>query len=132
MNNMPTKNYIVYVEDDFDDKELMKELFEPVQEYELVILDDGLDLLQYLDKAEEIPALIILDINMPVIDGKKSIRNLKSKKRYKDIPVVMYSTTTNAQEIQWYKLLGVDVITKPTSYSDFQSITDKFISYIRQ
>lgn len=129
MNSMP---YIVYVEDDFDDKELMKELFQPVKEYELVILDDGLDLMQYLDKAEDIPSLIILDINMPVVDGKKSIRNLKSKKRYKDIPVVMYSTTTNAQEIEWYKLLGVDVITKPTSYADFQSITSKFISYIRQ
>ncbi len=128
---MDTKNYIVYVDDDFDDKELMKDLFGSVKEYDLVILDDGLDLLQYLQKQEEIPSLIILDINMPVVDGKKSIRTLKSKKRYKDIPVVMYSTTTNAQEIEWYKLLGVDVITKPTSYLDFQNITQRFLSYIR-
>lgn len=128
---MSDKNYIIYVDDDFDDKELMKELFTPISEYNLVILDDGLDLLQYLQKREDVPALIILDINMPVVDGKKSIRTLKESKRYKDIPVVMYSTTTNAQEIEWYKLLGVDVITKPTSYADFQAITEKFISYIR-
>ncbi len=128
---MSDKNYIIYVDDDFDDKELMKELFTPISEYNLVILDDGLDLLQYLQKRADVPALIILDINMPVVDGKKSIRTLKESKRYKDIPVVMYSTTTNAQEIEWYKLLGVDVITKPTSYADFQAITEKFISYIR-
>lgn len=128
---MAQKNYIVYVDDDYDDKELMKELFDPIEEYSLVILDDGWDLLQYLEKSEEIPALIILDINMPVVDGKKSIRTLKSKKRYKDIPVVMYSTTTNAQEIEWYKVLGVDVITKPTSYNDFQNITQRFLSYIK-
>lgn len=128
---MSDKNYIIYVDDDFDDKELMKELFTPISDYNLVILDDGLDLLQYLQKREDVPALIILDINMPVVDGKKSIRTLKESKRYKDIPVVMYSTTTNAQEIEWYKLLGVDVITKPTSYADFQAITEKFISYIR-
>jgi CheY-like chemotaxis protein len=128
---MEKKPYIVYVDDDFDDKELMKELFDPIDDYKLVILDDGWDLLEFLEKSEEIPSLIILDINMPVVDGKKSIRTLKSKKRYKDIPVVMYSTTTNAQEIEWYKVLGVDVITKPTSYNDFQNITQRFLSYIK-
>jgi CheY-like chemotaxis protein len=130
MMNM-AENYIVYVDDDFDDKELMKELFTSVEGYSLIILYDGLDLMQYLEKQEEVPALIILDINMPVVDGKKSIRSLKENKRYKDIPVVMYSTTVNAQEIEWYKVLGVDVITKPTSYADFQNITDRFLSYIR-
>lgn len=128
---MLPEKYIIYVDDDFDDKELLSEAFEKVPEYELITLDDGLELLQYLEKTERLPNLIILDINMPALNGRDTMRILRSEDKFKEIPLVMFSTTKNPIEIARFRASKIDLINKPVSYSSVGSIVQQLISYAR-
>ena len=126
---MQHHKYIIYVDDDYDDKELLQEAFETIPDYQLVTLDDGLELIQYLEKAEVLPNLIILDINMPTMNGRDTMRLLRGSDAFKDIPLVMFSTTSNPIEIARFRASKIDLINKPVSYSSVKGIVQQLISY---
>jgi CheY-like chemotaxis protein len=126
---MQHPKYIIYVDDDYDDKELLQEAFESIADYELVTLDDGLELIHYLEKAERLPNLIILDINMPALNGRDTMRILRGTESFKDIPLVMFSTTSNPIEIARFRASKIDLINKPVNYSSVKGIVQQLISY---
>ena len=72
------------------------------------------------------PCLIILDINMPVMDGKVTLSKIKSLDKYRDIPVVMFSTSSSSAEKLYAQNMGADFITKPITYSDMESLVNQF------
>lgn len=121
--------YIIYVDDDYDDKELMQEAFEKITEYRLVTLDDGLELIHYLERAARMPNLIILDINMPALNGKDTMNILRSAEPFKEIPLVMFSTSSNPIEIARFKASKIDLINKPLNYKSVQQVVMQLISY---
>ncbi|MDB5251607.1 MAG: response regulator [Flaviaesturariibacter sp.] len=128
---MPTERYIIYVDDDFDDKELLQEAFADIPDYDLVTLDDGLELIQYLEKADRLPNLIILDINMPALSGRDTMKILRAHERFSDIPLVMFSTTSNPVEIARFRASRIDLINKPVTYSSVKTIVQQLIGYAR-
>jgi DNA-binding NtrC family response regulator len=68
-------------------------------------------------------------MNMPLMDGKKCLQEIKKIEYLKDVPVYMYSTTADPSSIAEVKSLGaIDFFEKPTSYYDFTSILSKLIS----
>ena len=62
------------------------------------------------------PDIIFMDINMPVMDGKTCLTLLKSHEDLKDIPVVMWSTTLDKNEIEQLEQLGADFLSKPYNF----------------
>ena len=66
------------------------------------------------------PLLVLLDINMPRIDGEEVLRRLKANEATAMIPVIMLTTTDDPREIQRCYELGCSVyVTKPVAYEDF-------------
>jgi CheY-like chemotaxis protein len=66
------------------------------------------------------PLLVLLDINMPRIDGVEVLRQLKADKRTERLPVIMLTTTDDPREIERCYGLGCSVyITKPVEYDSF-------------
>jgi CheY-like chemotaxis protein len=66
------------------------------------------------------PLLLLLDINMPRIDGVEVLRRLKASEKHCNIPVIMLTTTDDPREVQRCYELGCSVyITKPVSYEEF-------------
>jgi CheY-like chemotaxis protein len=66
------------------------------------------------------PALLLLDIRMPKVDGLEVLRQLKSDARTAPVPVIMLTTTDDPREIQRSYELGCNVyVTKPVDYSSF-------------
>ena len=116
------KHTIVYAENDFDDYFLLKSAFEYVRkDIDLVHVDDGWELLEYLQKiilSSLYPALIILDINMNGIDGKETLKLLKATKRYSHIPVVMFTSSNNEKDRNFFREHGIEMITKPSSFDE--------------
>src|SRR5207302_9453827 len=95
------------VDDDTDDRELFSEALVSVDP--VIICDlaaDAEEALKKLDKKEGPPDLIFLDINLPVMTGWQFLSNLKSTEAYKDIPVIMYSTSNNQRDKDIAKDLG--------------------------
>ncbi|MEJ0032864.1 MAG: response regulator [Bacteroidota bacterium] len=67
---------------------------------EVKYFDNGETTISYLDgtkDANELPKLIVLDLNMPVLNGTQTLIYLKRTVRYKNIPVIIFSTSENGR-----------------------------------
>ena len=111
---------ILYADDDADDCELLVEALEQIDPtIQCRMASDGLDALNILRRDDELPDYIFLDVNMPVMDGKNCLENLKRDERLKNIPVVIYSTTHDREEIRELYAMGAEeFIQKPNSFTD--------------
>ena len=113
---------IIYAENDFDDFFLLKTAFEHVRnDIDLIHVDEGWELLEYLQKIplpSLYPNLIILDINMNGVDGEETVKLLRATRRYSHIPIVMFTSSKNEATRQLYKQQGIEMISKPSSFSE--------------
>jgi len=133
MNNQ--KDIIILIaEDDDGHAELISEgLRDTGLKNEIIRFQDGLDLWNYLtsrcrdemlENNQEF--LILLDINMPRMDGVTVLEKIKSDICLKDIPVMMLTTTDDPREIEKCYQLGCNVyITKPVVFTKFAEILQR-------
>jgi CheY-like chemotaxis protein len=120
---------ILYADDDLDDRMLFIEAFSDIRPSVLCItVCDGKQLLRSLRKVHELPDVIFLDINMPVMDGRECLIRLKRNRRLRTIPVVIYSTTSNKSEVEGLLRLGASsFIQKALSYPQLCADLTRFI-----
>lgn len=126
---MMKDKYLVYVDDDPDDRMLFKEALESMPDYKLVTLVNGFELLLFLKQRSdnELPFLIVLDINMPVMNGLEALSILKSNETYKNIPVVMFTTSANPEAVDYCRKHDTDIILKPTKYSEIKNVFQELL-----
>jgi CheY-like chemotaxis protein len=120
---------IVIAEDDEDDYILTRDAFaESRLINNLVWVHDGEELLDYLTRHGEYaapessprPALILLDLNMPRMDGREALKRIKTDASLRSIPVVVLTTSRAEEDIVRSYDMGVNsFIQKPVSFSDF-------------
>lgn len=128
---------ILMADDDADDRMLMKEALEENNlNNKLCFVEDGAELMDYLYKKgkfltveTERPGLILLDLNMPRIDGREALRLIKSDPALKRIPVIVLTTSKADDDIERTYDLGVNsYISKPANFSDLVKVAQQ-ISY---
>jgi CheY-like chemotaxis protein len=128
-----SSKFILLGEDDIDDEELLKELFSSVDgSFELTFINNGRQVIEYLDSLPNtlLPCLLILDYNMPELNGADVLENLKAKSRYADIPKVIWSTSgTETYRKKCLELGAEDYITKPSRVSELVQAIKYMISY---
>ena len=79
----------------------------------------------------ELPCLIILDINMPVLDGKETLSILKKTDNYKDIPVVVFTTSESEIDRLYCKKFNTEMVTKPPTFKTLANVLDKLLKFCR-
>jgi CheY-like chemotaxis protein len=134
---MKKRQFILVAEDDMDDKFMLQTIFEDSGKSDLLeFVENGLELINYLDhinKNEDTlfyPHFILLDLNMPKMDGRQALKELKNHSAYKKIPVIIFSTTKNEVEInRCYELGANSYIVKPYNYKELTQIMDNVNSY---
>lgn len=127
---MISKHTILYAEDDLDDLMMVRQAFEPHDHIEVLHAANGLETLQRLHELKEKevqPCLVILDINMPKMDGRETLEEMKRSETFRNIPVVLFSTSSSQQDNQFAKQWNVELITKPLHYRDLEYIAKQFI-----
>ena len=138
MKKVSNVNIIVLADDDADDRLLVAEAFEENNiPCILKFVEDGVDLLDYLTKqgkygsdTDDIPDLILLDINMPRKDGKEALKEIKENPLLKHIPVVMFSTSKSPEDVTiTYKLGANSFIVKPSSFEGLLEVTKTIQKY---
>lgn len=104
---------ILLVDDDQDDKYFFsKALSEIEQEIDLATAANGTEALGKLQRFN--PDIILLDLNMPVMNGISFLKHIKKDKNLKDIPVIIYTNGLSVfDETEALKLGAYQVITKP-------------------
>jgi CheY-like chemotaxis protein len=127
---------IVLADDDQDDQLLLQEAFRATTfPNELVITNDGVELLEYLAQQDETgrpqwPDLILLDLNMPRMDGREALSMIKSNPTLRSIPVVVLTTSSDEGDIVKSYTLGANsYIKKPVNFSDLISIVEHLNRY---
>lgn len=129
---MNTSYTILYVDDDHDDLMLIADAFENYTSHLRVVhAYNGLEGLAALEKMKEkgsLPCLVILDINMPRMNGKEMLKRLRASSEFKDLPVILFSTSNSTSDKQFARELNADFITKPVSFSNLQALITEFVS----
>jgi two-component system response regulator len=114
---------ILVVDDDEEDRFIIQDGFSEVGAEDIVHFEDnGEKALQYLEDSysqKDLPCLIILDLNMPRLNGTQTLRAIKSDERFNNIHVLIYSTSLNKIEKEQCMLLGAEeYIIKPLTFAE--------------
>jgi CheY-like chemotaxis protein len=108
---------ILHADDDHSDRWHFKYLINSLDpEVEVIGFANGLELTQFLGSIDDkqLPAMIFLDLRMPIWDGIKTLKALKTEVRYATIPVYMWSAMDSEKEIELCMQLGAQrFIAKP-------------------
>lgn len=129
------KKRILFIEDDSDHAELVTEIILKNHnndfEKEIILIKDGQEAIDYLQKVniygdDEIDPqieLVILDLNLPKVDGMEVLKFLKNNPRYYSVPVVVLSASSVRKVITEAYDNGADsFIVKPLSYERFVNV----------
>src|SRR6478672_1792737 len=92
---------ILYADDDSDDRFILNESFvSSGLNASLVYVSNGQEAISYMEHMPgPLPSLVILDLNMPRMNGKETLAYLKTHPRYHRIPVIILSTSANKEEM---------------------------------
>ena len=119
---------VLLVEDsDYDAELALTALADRCHADQIVVLGDGEDALDYLyfrgnyaDRPPGNPALIVLDIKMPKVDGLEVLRTIKTDERLKVIPVVMLTSSREEKDVvESYRLGSNAYVVKPLVFAEF-------------
>jgi len=132
MSNTNHTHIILYAEDDADDlfmvKEALRRYDTPVS---LLHAPDGFEALEKLQQAyiiSQLPCLIILDINMPGMDGREALMRIRQSDSYRKIPVVLFTTSSSDEDRKFASKWGAYFITKPHIYSQLELLAGEFLN----
>lgn len=136
---MAKPGIILMADDDADDCLLVrKALREKDRGYDLRVVRDGEELLDYLFRrgayatagAAPVPDLILLDLKMPKKDGREALRELKADEHFRQIPVVVLTTSTDPEDIKYSYRMGVNsYVTKPVTFRCLVDLMDTLGKY---
>ncbi len=124
---------ILLADDDEEDWEILLEAFKELNaEHAIHFKENGREIVTLLESTVEkdFPSLIVLDLNMPVLNGTETLKILKTNKKFRHIPVIIYSTSINPFEKDKCLLLGAErYITKPVSFKESIETARFFLNY---
>jgi CheY-like chemotaxis protein len=116
---------VLLVEDNPDDVELTLRAFKKHNLFnQVVITNDGVEALEYLFGKEgeepELPQLVLLDLNLPRIDGLEVLRQIRNNERTKLLPVVILTSSNEVRDLdRSYTLHANSYIRKPVDFNNF-------------
>jgi CheY-like chemotaxis protein len=119
---MKNRHTILIVDDDTDDREIMRDAFTTIPEnnHEYVFIENGDKLIEYLEQcdATTLPSLIILDLNMPGKDGREALKEIKAHEEFRIVPVIVFTTSSSQRDKLTSYILGANCfITKPDTFN---------------
>lgn len=108
---------LLIVDDDDDDRGLFCEAILRIDpSIRCLTATDGKEAYDLLTELTVLPDIVFMDINMPVMDGKTCLTLVKGNEDLRDIPIVMWSTTMDKNEIEQLEQLGADFLSKPYNF----------------
>lgn len=125
---------ILLVDDDQEDYQILKQVFSDLGADEtLLYADSGIHAIEFLEHQygldETVPNMVVLDINMPIMDGPAVLRAMRKDPRFQHIPVVMYSTSINPSDEKQCVGLGAEYcISKPTRFDEIIQVGETLLA----
>jgi DNA-binding response OmpR family regulator len=120
---------VLLIEDDMDDVELLKEAFSDNNvEYEMEVIMEGDRVKPFIQNAEYLPTIIIMDLNLPKTDGKEILKDIKATDAFRSIPLIVFSTSSSKEDVEYAYSLGANkFITKPTTIAGWNETIEVIV-----
>jgi len=132
----PTTRIIFLAEDDIDDQEFLKDAFTIIDpSIQLVAFSSGLKFIDRLKETadEKLPCLIVLDYNIPELNGAEILQQLKKHDRYAEIPKVVCSTSDSQFYRETCMTSGAKAyLVKPSSITGITEIAREMLQYCQR
>ena len=135
MSKPLNKPLLMLCDDDYDDQYLVRCALAQIQGApDLICAEHGAELFEILEQRtknqDPLPDVVLLDLNMPVLDGKQTLKRLKTSPHFSMIPVVIYTTSNTNQELQECYQVGANAYCiKPGSYQEMISMLQHFCDF---
>ncbi|HYH16828.1 MAG TPA: response regulator [Flavisolibacter sp.] len=122
---------ILIVDDDEDDRYMLQHAFKTLnQKVQLEVKSNGEDAIAYLEEVptEHCPCLIVLDYNMPVLNGKEVLKHICSMEKMKDTPTIIFSTSNSSDLAEECINSGAFAFkTKPALLEELLKLAEEFL-----
>ena len=123
---------ILLVEDNPDDVELTRHALAKNKILnELIVARDGVEALEYLrNPGNELPAVVLLDLKLPRLDGIETLRIIRQEERTQFVPVVVLTSSAEERDlVETYKLGANSYVVKPVEFEQFVDATRQLGMY---
>lgn len=122
---------ILFIEDDFIESMKFQRVLKTLElNHRIIEAGNGEEALSILTGKEIIPDIILLDLNMPKVNGIEFLRILKNDEKLRYIPTIIFTTSSNHRDILECYTIGIaGYILKPLKYEDYQVIVKKTLDY---
>ena len=132
---MAYHNVILLIDDDEDDKQLLDRTIKNIRPRYKVLQaengEEGLKLLNRLKTDKLLPCLIVLDLNMPKMDGKEAFIAIKSDPDLQKIPVTIFSTSSSELDKTFFRKHDTPYFVKPVSEKDLTAVASEMLTNCR-
>ncbi len=130
-NNQNKILNILLIEDDMIEVMKLKRTIVKLNlNHNITVANNGEEGLEILERKERLPDIILLDLNMPKMNGLEFLKIMKADDRLKYIPVVILTTSNNQRDLLECFKLGISgYMTKPLKYEEYVSKIDKLQAY---
>jgi CheY-like chemotaxis protein len=131
------EKYLLYADDDEDDKAILVEMMRRIDPaINVVTTENGLEAVKFLEELNDkeiMPACIVLDMNMPILNGIQTLETIKKDPVYNSIPVFLFSTSSNPSDVATTSELGAEAfITKPYGQKELLEVCEEFGTYCQR
>ncbi len=122
---------ILFVEDDSIEVMMFNRVIQKIGiNHKLIEANNGEIALEILNKKEIIPDIILLDLNMPKLNGIEFLKIIKNNEELKHVPIIIFTTSNNHRDISnCYKIGIAGYIIKPLKYDDYLVLVQKTLEY---
>jgi CheY-like chemotaxis protein len=129
------KHSVLWADDDPDDLKIFHEAVDEI-DHDLVIttVHNGRELLQYLKDAkcsDELPSMIVLDMNMPLLSGREALLEIKRDRVLRDIPVAVFTTSNSPMDLLFCMKFHVLMFTKPWFFAGIKEVISEMLKLRR-
>ena len=122
---------VVLIDDDKDDLEMLQQALAEIDiDHRIIEARDGVQGLKVLNELlsrKQLPCLIVLDINMPRMDGRETFVKIKSEERLSAIPIVIFSTSSSQLDKTFFERYNTPYLVKPIRFRELKNTAERLI-----
>ncbi|MEW6667567.1 MAG: response regulator [Thermodesulfobacteriota bacterium] len=122
---------VLMADDDEDDCTLARDAYRVSKAPgSLQCVEDGIQLMDFLTRSDPLPAVILLDLNMPRKDGRQALKEIKADPQLQTIPIVILTTSREKEDMAYTTEMGaVAFFTKPAAFREWVRIMESLSSH---
>ncbi|RYZ24164.1 MAG: response regulator [Chitinophagaceae bacterium] len=125
------KDSVLWADDDADDLRIFNEAADEINhELEIITVQNGRELLDFLRDAvanDDLPSMIIMDMNMPLVSGREALAEIKNDEKLREIPIAVFTTSNSSLDLMYCSKFHVMMFTKPWTFPRVKDVVGEIL-----